>query len=53
MRMIIEERIVSHSRSDKAQLQVQVHVAALNGELKMRDKPIPRRFSRKENAVNG
>jgi hypothetical protein len=31
-----------------AHLLVQVLVAALNGELKMRDKPIPRRFSSKE-----
>jgi hypothetical protein len=32
-----------------AHLLVQVRVAALNGELKMREKPIPRRFSSKEN----
>jgi hypothetical protein len=31
MRMIIEERIESHFGNEKAQLQVQVHVAALNG----------------------
>jgi len=32
-----------------AHLLVQVRVAVLNGELKMREKPIPRRFSRREN----
>jgi len=32
-----------------AHLLVQVRVAVLNGALKMREKPIPRRFSSKEN----